>query len=185
MKPGGKKPAMRNTVWRGKKYSMVFKLGVPKGLLQVLKERGVDTQGMKLEDMRKELASHEDFQNEKTKIEHYLNRRGHCCMLLPKFHCEINPLERCWAQAKRYVRSHTNYTLSGLRQNVPNGLDSVTITNIQNHYRKVRHYMFGYLLGVSAGPELEEHVKKCMHLIDASASTSDGYRSGHIFFSIH
>ena len=153
MKPGGKQPAMRNTVWRGKEYSMVFNLGVPKGLLQVLKERGVDTR-MKLEDMRKELASHEDFQNEKTKIEHYLNRRGHCCMLLPKFHCEINPIERCWAQEKRYVRSHTNYTLSG---NVPNGLDSVTITNIQNHYRKVHHYMFGYLLGVSAGPE---HVKK-------------------------
>ena len=75
MKPGGKQPAMPNTVWRGKECSMVFNLGVPKGLLQVLKERGVDTRGMKLEDMRKELASHEDFQNEKTKIEHYLNRR--------------------------------------------------------------------------------------------------------------
>ena len=116
MKPGGKQPAMRNTVWRGKEYSMVFNLGVPKGLLQVLKERGVDTRGMKLEDMRKELASHEDFKNEKTKIEHFLNGRGHCCMLLPKFHCEINPIERCWAQAKRYVRSHTNYTIAGLRQ---------------------------------------------------------------------
>ena len=116
---------------------------------------------MKLEDMRKELASHEDFKNEKTKIEHFLNGRGHCCMLLPKFHCEINPIERCWAQAKRYVRSHTNYTIAGLRQNVPDGLDSVTLVNIRNHYRKVRHYMFVYLLGVKAGPDLEEHVKKC------------------------
>ena len=34
-------------------------------LLQVLKERGVDTRGMKLDDMRKELASHEDFKSEK------------------------------------------------------------------------------------------------------------------------
>ena len=161
LKPGGKQPAMRNTVWRDKEYSMVFNLGVPKGLLQVLKERGVDTRGMKLEDMCKELASHEDFKNEKTKIEHFLNGRGHCCMLLPKFHCEINPIERCWAQAKRYVRSHTNYTIAGLRQNVPDGLDSVTLVNIRNHYRKVRHYMFGYLLGVKAGPDLEEHVKKC------------------------
>ena len=83
-------------------------------------------------------------------------------MLLPKFHCEINPIERCWAQAKRHVRSHTNYyTLAGLRKNVPDGLDSVSLTNICNHFRKVRHYMFGYLLGVKAGPELEEHVKKC------------------------
>ena len=124
MKPGGKQPAMRNTVWKGKEYSMVFNLGIPKGLLQVLKERGINTRGMKLEDMRKELASHKDFKNEKTRIEHYLNHRGHCCMLLPKFHYEINPNERCWAQAKRYVRAHTNYTLAGLRKNVPDGLDA-------------------------------------------------------------
>ena len=52
---------------------MVFKLGAPKGLLQVLKERGIDTHGMKLEDMRRELARREDFVNEKTRIEHYLN----------------------------------------------------------------------------------------------------------------
>ena len=37
MKPGGKQPAMRNTVWKGKEYSMVFNLGIPNGLLQVLK----------------------------------------------------------------------------------------------------------------------------------------------------
>ena len=84
-------------------------------------------------------------------------------MLLPKFHCEINPIERCWAQAKRYVRAHTNYTLGGLRQNVPQGLDSVTVENIRNHFRKVRHYMFGYLLGVSAGPELEDKKIYTLH----------------------
>ena len=44
---------------------MVFSIGVPKGLIQVLKERGVDTRRMKLEDMRRELASHSDFKNEK------------------------------------------------------------------------------------------------------------------------
>ena len=32
-------------------------------MLQVLKERGVDTRGMKLDDMGKELATHEDFKN--------------------------------------------------------------------------------------------------------------------------
>ena len=56
---------MSNTIWCGKEYSLVFNLGVPKGLLQVLKERGVNTYGMKLEDMRKELANYGDFKNEK------------------------------------------------------------------------------------------------------------------------
>ena len=158
--PGGKQPAMKDTVYKGTPQRMVFNLGVPKGLLQVLKERGVDTTGMKLEDMRREIASHHDFREEKTKIEHFLNNRGHICYLPSKFHCELNPIERCWAQAKRYTHSHTNYTLNGLRKNVPDGLDSVTLENIINHYRKIRHYMFGYLRGIAAGPELEDHVKK-------------------------
>ena len=44
---------------------MNFSLGVPKGLKRVLEERGVDTQGMKAEEMRAVLGSHPDFQNEK------------------------------------------------------------------------------------------------------------------------
>ena len=85
------------------------------------------------------------------------------------------------------IRSHTNYTLAGLKQNIPNGLDSVTITNIHNHFRKVRHFMFGYLLGVSAGPELKnmfKNARKSMHLINVSVSMSNGLKLS-IFFSIH
>ena len=85
---------------------------------------------MKLEDMRKELASHPDFRDEKTKIKHELNRRGHVCILLPKFHCKLNPIERCWAQAKRYTRAYSNYTIAGLRKNVPDGLEVVTLDNL-------------------------------------------------------
>ena len=35
--------------------------GTPKGLIQVLNERGIDTRRMKLDDMREEFASHSDF----------------------------------------------------------------------------------------------------------------------------
>jgi hypothetical protein len=162
-KPGGKQPLMRDTVWQGRVQKMVFSIGVAKGLIQVLTERGKYRNGMKLEEMRTEMASHQDFK-EKTHIKHFLNGRGHCCIFLPKFHCVLNPIERCWAQAKRFTRSHCNYTIDSLRKNVPDGLDSVSVENIQNHYRKVRHYMFGYLLGFAGGPDLEEHVKKMKKL---------------------
>jgi hypothetical protein len=114
---------------------------------------------MKLEEMRAELASHQDFK-EKTHIEHFLNGRGHCC--LPKFNCELNPIERCWAQAKRFTRSHCNYTIGSLRKNIHDGLDSVSVDNIQNHYRNVRHYMFGYLLGFAGGPDFDGAGKEIM-----------------------
>ena len=80
--------------------------------------------------------------------------------MLPKFHCEFSPTERCWAQAKRYSRIHCNYSIVGLCKVVPDALDSVTYENICNHFRKVRQYMFGYVEGRAAGPELEDYVKK-------------------------
>lgn len=50
-KPGGKQPRMRDTVWQGNLQRMVYIIGIPKGLEQVLAERGVNTNGMKLEDV--------------------------------------------------------------------------------------------------------------------------------------
>lgn len=45
---------------------------IPKGMRQVLKERGVNTQGMKAEKMREVLGSHPDFKNEKSSVERFL-----------------------------------------------------------------------------------------------------------------
>ena len=158
-KPGGKQAHLRDTEWNEKPQRMVFNIGIPKGLIQVLTERGKYKKSMKLEDMRKEISTHPDFMNEMTKLEHFLHDRGHVCIMLPKFHCELNPIERCWGQAKRYTRSFANYTLPRLRTNVPNGLDSVTLDNIKNYFRKARQYMFAYLEGYVAGPDLEKTVK--------------------------
>ena len=106
-KPGGKQSCMRDTVWNGRVQKMVFNIGIPKGLL---KERGKFDKKMKLEDMRREISTHRDFRDEKTKLEHFLHLRGHACIMLPKFHCEFNPIEWCWGQAKRYTRAYTNYS---------------------------------------------------------------------------
>ena len=45
-KPGGKQPQMRDTVWNGKVQKLVFRIGIPKGLMQVLNERGKYREGM-------------------------------------------------------------------------------------------------------------------------------------------
>ena len=159
-KPGGKQPRMRDIVWNGKAQCMVFNIGIPKGLIQVLTERGKYDKSMKLDDMRKEISSHTDFKEEKTKLEHFLNDRSHVCIMLPKFHCELNPIERCWGKAKLYTKAYTNYTFPRLRSNIPSGLDTVSKENIENFFRKARNYMFGYLEGFVAGPELEKQIKK-------------------------
>jgi len=85
-KPGGKQPRMRDTIWNEKVQHMVFNIGMPKGLMQVLSERGKYHRGMKLEEIRAEIASHTDFKEEKTKLEHFLNDLGQACIMLPKFY---------------------------------------------------------------------------------------------------
>ena len=41
------------------------------------------------------------------------------CLFLPKFHCELNWIERYWGAAKKYARNHCSYTLAGLRTIIP------------------------------------------------------------------
>ena len=61
---------------------------------------------------------------------------------------------------KRFTRAHCKYSLPSLRKNIPLAYDSFTVDNIQNHFRKVRHYRFGYLEGHKAGKELDQALAK-------------------------
>ena len=114
---------------------------------------------MKANDMRVILSNHNDFVNEKTIVEHYIERRGHVAIFLPKFHCELNPIERVWGQSKRYCRAYTNFTLPELREILHPALDSVSVDLIRKYFRKVRDYARAYNEGVKAGREVEEAVK--------------------------
>ena len=49
----------------------------------------------------------------------------------PKFHCELNFIERFWCGAKFYSREHRGYSFKSLRKVLPTALDSVsTVPNI-------------------------------------------------------
>ena len=158
--PEGKQPAMRDTVWAGKPQKMCFNLGVPKGMKQVFKKRRINADRLNATQMHEILREHNDFKNEKPKVITYLESRGHTALFLPKFHPKINPIERVWAQSKRYTKAYCKYTLPSLRNTIPLGLDSVTVENIRNFHRKCRHYMYAYLEGHVAGGELENQVLK-------------------------
>ena len=163
VKPGGKQRIMRDMIWDGRSQRMYVVRGgvkVAKGMKVVFEERGVSTIGMNADQMRETIAGHFDFKNEKNMIEHLLIHNGHIPCFLPKFHPELNPIERVWAQLKRFTKAHCKYTLPSLQKNIPLSYDSVSLDNIQNHFRKVRHYMFCYLEGLTPGKELDQVLKK-------------------------
>ena len=104
VKPGSKQRVMHDGIWNVKPQKMNFNIGIPKGLCVVLQERGVDTCGMSAQRMRDVLDSHADFRNEKSRIEHYLfEEKGHITYFLPKYHCELNPIERVCMGAVKEV----------------------------------------------------------------------------------
>ena len=80
-------------------------------------------------------------------------------VFIPKFYCELNPIECVWSQSKRYTRAHCDYTIASLRRSIPEGLKSVSKENIANYVRRCHNYMFAYLEGSAVGAELEERLK--------------------------
>ena len=56
-KSSEKQAKLRDTVWEGKVQQLIFNVGVPKGLIQVLKERGRYRNRMKLDEMKAEISA--------------------------------------------------------------------------------------------------------------------------------
>ena len=91
---GGKQPFLRDTMWDGKPQKMVTSNGLQKGLKWVLEECSINVTKMNKEDMIKILEEMRDFKFQKTRVEELILSKGHRVMFIPKFHCEINPIER-------------------------------------------------------------------------------------------
>ena len=90
--------------------------GKQRVMAPVLTERGIEVSRKKAEEMRATLAAMDDFKTEKSPVERYLIQRGHIPAFLLKFHPEVNPIERVWAQLKQYTKAHCKYII---QSNVP------------------------------------------------------------------
>lgn len=111
--------------------------------------------------MQRVLSLQEDFRNEKPLLQLIIERAGHKCAFLPKFHCELNPIEMVWSQLKRrkFVTSgfiiELTFTYLGFREYadgtfptakklVPECLDAVSTVNIRRYFQHCWRYMDAY-----------------------------------------
>lgn len=90
---------------RGKVQKMTTATGEAKGLQQTLEERGFNVGKMRSKCspvcpfeneqccMARLLSKQPDFLNQESLLETKIKARGHLCIFLPKFHCELNPIE--------------------------------------------------------------------------------------------
>ena len=108
----------------------------------------MDTYRMKADQMREELRKFDDFNNDGVPlVEELIVERGHMCLFLSRFHCELNPIEWCWCHAKKYTRAHANGSIIRLRKIVPEGLASVSKEMISHYFLTCRDFERAYREG--------------------------------------
>ena len=90
---GGKQPFLIDTIWDGKPQKLVTEEGIQKGFKSLLEEREVNTAKLKKDEMIKIVEEMRDFKFQKTKVEEMILSKGHRVMFIPKFHCELSPIE--------------------------------------------------------------------------------------------
>ena len=135
--------------------SMNDSCGVPKGMCQVLRARHVNVSGMTADQMT--LAVMDDLKMKSHWFNTFSFKKRHIPAFFPKVHPELNPIERVWAQL---TQKHIANTQSSHYERILQIPMTVSLENIQNHFRKSRHFMFGYLEGLQPGQELHEALKK-------------------------
>ena len=154
--PNANDPRLRHV---GSRQSMVFKkgekpfynstdqrdfTGIPKGIMQVLWERGLYTEHMCLKGRKdsdgklreetsgeKVMSSQADFQWEPCALSEYVREQGAFCLFTPKFHPELNFIERAWGRAKWFHRLFCDYTFPGLKSRIGIALGIVPMSGEQ------------------------------------------------------
>ena len=103
----------------------------PKGMKQILTERGFFWAGLKMHCKnpncdpdamdccaKQILDLQPDFKEQKSLVHKTIEAARHLCVMLPKYHCELNFIEFFWGVMKRYLWEHCDYTYAGLQKNI-------------------------------------------------------------------
>ncbi|CAK5269368.1 unnamed protein product [Mycena citricolor] len=81
-------------------------------------------------------------------VQEVVEDAGHLCLLLPKFHCELNFIEYFWGAVKKYLRNNCDYTFNTLKTNMPLALASVSISTIRKWEQRMVCWMDAYRKGM-------------------------------------
>ncbi|KAF8596066.1 hypothetical protein BDV93DRAFT_455579 [Ceratobasidium sp. AG-I] len=139
-----------------------------KGLAKLLEERGIPgARKLKLQCpstgtrkgcapgrtdccARRTMMSQLDFQDQKTILQRLAESHGCLVKYLPKYHCELNPIEQCWGMSKRIYRdSPMSSTEADLERNMLASLDAIPLNSIRKFVTRSRRFIHAYHDGLS------------------------------------
>lgn len=155
---------------------------ISRGLLSLCVERGLDVVGKKVccDNCKLIAGLYDDNDPERTgccmrrlffmqpdieqpgaqnAVADYFDTLEYCdVVFLPKYHCELNPIERKWSFVKNQCRDDCDYTLQSMRINVPKYLNEMPKVLVRKHYMSCNRAALAYAEGLT-GP-LNTYVTK-------------------------
>ena len=134
-------------------------IGKPKGLKQILWERGLWKDGMTRDGKRtikgqvivdKNLSMEEaiikcrDFKEavNDSALAQCIRSRGHKCDFTPKYHCECSAIEYCWGRSKVFMKMFCNFNFCDMVKLIPSSLleDNISLYTIRKCFRMTHDY---------------------------------------------
>jgi hypothetical protein len=110
------------------------------------------------------LEDEPDFKEQKTWLEEVIADAGHICMMLPKFHPELNPIERVWGSLKNWLRHDGINTWQELSNKIDGAIAAIDPAEVRRYYRGVQRfeeiYRREFRDGRTLPPRLRDYVMK-------------------------
>lgn len=172
-------------------------VGAPKGMKQILWERGLWCSGMTRTgksvkngvvhrnpnlSMEDALNACLDFKEELADcaLAQFIRSRGHRCDFTPKYHCECSAIEYCWGRSKLFIRKLCTYVYADMVSKIPHSLSSenLPLYTIRKYFRMTRDYARVYLTEAAAC-EAVKAVKKLKSHRSTLLSEYDGLGVRH------
>ncbi|PIL34867.1 hypothetical protein GSI_02654 [Ganoderma sinense ZZ0214-1] len=99
---------------------------------------------------RRLLYEQPDFRNVKSVLEIEMEKMGIQVVFLPKFHCELNPIEQCWGHAKRNYRlKPASSKEADLERNLIDAVDAVPLESMRRFFTRALRFADAYAKGLS------------------------------------
>ncbi|THU95070.1 hypothetical protein K435DRAFT_819824 [Dendrothele bispora CBS 962.96] len=99
---------------------------------------------------RRILYNQPDFELIESVLETKCKERGVEVIFLPKFHCELNPIEQCWGYSKRLYRFYPESRREDdLKRNALECLDAVPLESIRRFFNQAYKFLDAYSKGLN------------------------------------
>jgi len=92
-------------------------------------EKNTSSREIKLPEIRERVCLHTEFSNI-TKLENISKDYEAKIIWIPKFHCELNPIEGLWCYSKRYVRENNDQNYANLFKLIEESFIRFKLTNM-------------------------------------------------------